>query len=354
MRQTYFTPSYLRIPAFGLDLSDRSFKYVSLKESRDGVRLSEWGAGEIPEGIIKLGELNKVDDLVVVLSEKLKNIKLRYAVVSLPEERGFVRDLRLPVMSEADIRSALEFKLSEHIPLKPEEAIFDYAVVPHAHAQHLDVVVYAFPRELLEKYVQLCAKINILPVAFELEAHGIARAALSPSLEYSVLLADFGATHVSFMIVYRGIVYFTATIDVAGFELDRAIVERMRISYEEAAKLKKDLGLTGKDSRGETLRQALIPLVKKIINEMKRHIDFWQSHNKETGPVKELVLTGADSNLYGLTDFIYDELQIPVRCANVWCNIHLPTRYVPEIHFNDSLGFAGAIGLAMRGFSNEI
>lgn len=354
MRHIFFTPSYLKIPAFGLDLSDRSFKYASFKKSSAGVRLGAWGSGEIPEGIIRLGELHKVNDLAVILAEKLKHMKLRYAVVSLPEERGFVRDIRLPMMSGEDIHSALEFKLSEHIPLKPEEAIFDYEVVPHTHAQHIDVVVYAFPRELLGKYVNLCAKINILPVAFELEAHGIARAALSPSLDYSVLLADFGATHVSFMVVYRGVVYFTATIDVAGFELDRAIVEHMKVSYEEAEKLKKGTGLMGRDARGEAMRQSLIPVVKKIVNEMKRHIDFWQSHNKETGPVKELVLTGADSNLYGLTDFIYDELQIPVRLANVWDNVHLPTHYVPEIHFNDSLGFAGAIGLAMRSFSNEI
>lgn len=343
-------PSYLNIPAFGLDISDRSFKYLRLTKDKRAIRVESFNSREIPVGIIEGGDIKNPDELGKILAQEFRSVDNPFVVVSLPEERGFVGDVRLPPMDPQDIRKALEFQLSEHIPMKPQEVVFDFAVISHSeHAgDHLDLVLYAFPVNLLDGYVKAIMTAGLIPVAFELEGHALSRSVVSPEIKHAVLLVDFGATHVSFTIVHHGIVYFTATIDVAGFELDRSISKSLNVTPEEAQRLKKEAGFV-KNTKYPGLYEALLPVLDRITGEMKRHIDFWATHNKETGPVEEIILSGGDSNLYGLIEFLSLQLNLPVRLADAWSHMRFPDKYIPPVHFRDSLSFATVIGLALRG-----
>src|SRR3989344_3472926 len=54
-------PSFLRLPIYAFELSDKSYKYLRLKEERGGIVLDDFGEGEIAAGGIEHGEIKKKD-----------------------------------------------------------------------------------------------------------------------------------------------------------------------------------------------------------------------------------------------------------------------------------------------------
>ncbi|GAH90129.1 unnamed protein product, partial [marine sediment metagenome] len=66
--------------------------------------------------------------------------------------------------------------------------------------------------------------------------------------------------------------------------------------------------------------------------------------------IKKILLCGRGANLKGLTDFVSSGLKIPVELGNPWINIlPEPLKQVPELVFEESLGYTTALGLALRG-----
>ena len=50
-------PRYLQMPALGMDISDRSLKFVEILEKGGALRLGRFGKRTLPEGLIEAGEI---------------------------------------------------------------------------------------------------------------------------------------------------------------------------------------------------------------------------------------------------------------------------------------------------------
>src|SRR3989344_6176172 len=104
-------PEYLEMPVIGLDISDRSFKFLSFTRSDGKIRLDKFGKKDMPEGIIAAGIIKKREELISFLSDHRKRLGIQYAVVSLPEEKAFLHVAQLPAMSAENIRETIEMQL---------------------------------------------------------------------------------------------------------------------------------------------------------------------------------------------------------------------------------------------------
>ena len=67
----------------------------------------------------------------------------------------------------------------------------------------------------------------------------------------------------------------------------------------------------------------------------------------------QIFLSGGDSNLFGLPEYLQKELDIPVSLANPWVNAKFPSKYLPSIKFKDSLRFSSVIGLSLKVMESE-
>ena len=349
------TPSYLHVPAFGLDISDNSLKYARLAPRGDGFVLGEYGQAEIPAGIIASGVILKEAALTEILSRAfaLKR-NLHYVSLSLPEEKGFVRVVRLPLMSPEELQEAVPLQLEEQVPLSAAEASMSYQVLPpdQPGAEYQDIVLVAFPRGLVDSYITTARAAGLIPIALELEAQATSRSVI-PASERSktILIADIGLTRTGFMIVENGVVEFTSTMPIGGKHINQAIQDTLRVSAAETEKVKIRYGLSP-SPEGTQITLALAPILAAIREEAARRIEFWHAHavdlgKKTTREVEKMFLCGGDANLIGFTGYLSAELNIPVSLANVWVNTSRNHSYVPEIEFNASLGYATAVGLAL-------
>lgn len=347
-------PSYLRMPAIGFDISDQSLKYVELRRSRKNIQLWAFGKKDIPPGMIEAGQVKQPDELAKFLKDFRKKIKNNRLIVALPEEKAFIRTVRLPSMKEEEIRGALELQLEEHIPLQPNEVVFDYEIIRNREPESpLDVSFAAVPLALVQSYRDVLFGAGFIPVAFETEPHALARSLIHPNEKNAEMIIDFGKTRTSFFISIGRRIEMSSTIKVAGKDLDAAISRLFSVSAEEGNRLKIEKGIL-KTKENEKIFSALLPVVCVIKDEAGRHLSYWKTHN-ESGPngknkeVEKIILCGGDSSLKGLTEYLAKELDVPAELGNPWTNIASFEEHIPEMELRESLMYATALGLGLRG-----
>lgn len=348
--QFFPPPQFLQMPAVGIDISDASMRFVELIEKRKGFVIGRFGERPVPRGIIESGEVKKPVELRAIFTEIKKAYNLEFVSVSLPEEKAYLFELRLPTMKYGGLRGAIELSLEEHVPLKAEEALFDYDIVKEDESS-ISISVAVVPYALVEGYLEAFAGTGITPVAFEIEAHSAARSVVPAADKGTSMIVDFGKTRTGISIVSEGFVQFTSTIPVGGSSLTEAIAKNLKVSYDEAEKIKRERSTSSKDA-SEDLALALMSTMSIMRDEISRHQSYWQEHTDDYGKKRPMIdkiyLCGGDSNLSGFVEYLASGLSAPVELANAMINVNTLEEYIPEISFNDSLRYATAIGLALR------
>lgn len=348
--QFFPPPQFLQMPAVGLDISDASMRFVELVEKRKGMVIGRYGERSIPRGIIESGEVKKPADLRTIFVEMKKMYGLEFVSVSLPEEKAYLFEARLPFMKYNDVRGAIELSLEEHVPLKADEALFDYDIIEETE-DYFIVSVSVVSRILVAGYLEAFSESGITPVGFEIEAHSIARSIIPEYDTNTYMTVDFGRTRTGIAIVSSGAVQFTSTVSVGGATLTETIAKKFGVSSDEAEKIKQEKGISG-SSDDEDLTLAFMSAVSILREEINRHQGYWQDHTdaygKKRPAIEKIYLCGGDSNLVGFVGYLASGLSVPVELSNALINVNTLEEYIPEISFNDSLRYAGAIGLALR------
>ena len=346
-------------PAFGLDISDFTVKFVKFTRSLSGGLIMEaFGEIVLPEGTVVEGEIKKEAELISVLKNNLvttegQRFSERFVAATLPEEKGFVHALQLPKMRPEDARKAARWEIEGIVPLPPEELYFDYAILSPTKdsLDHMDLLVTAFPRTIVDSYVRVLEEAGFSPVSLELESQAISRSLWSGEKE-ALIFVDLGATRTSFMTVVQESLIFTRSIPVGGKDFERSIAERLGVSKEEAKKIKIEVGLA-KDYQGGAVYAALLPLVSALADELKKHVLFYREHSTHRhgmpGDILRVVLSGGDANLTNLTNYLSVVLKKEVRIGNPLSRLFLEKHFAPPFSKNESLKYTTAIGAALRG-----
>lgn len=349
----------LKPDAFGLDISDLSLKIVKLTRKGRFLNLSSFLQEDIKPGLVKEGELRDEDKLAAVIQAALKKIKkgklgTRNVIASLPEEKAFLQVIKMPKMPVEDLKSAIIYEAENYIPLPVEEVYLDSQIVKPVvdHLDHLDVLIAALPKKTVDPYLNCLKKAGLSPQVLEIESLAVARALVKNGLSpFPLLLIDFGATRTSFIIFSGYSLRFTSSIPVSSQKITEAIAKNLNIDQKEAEKLKIKQGLGSKE-----IFEAAVPVLTDLSEQIKKYLDYYKTHalheHLDSGGkgVLRILLSGGGANLKGLTDFLSLEFKIPVVLGNPWINIlPEPLKKVPELPYEESLKYATALGLALRG-----
>lgn len=350
-----WTPKFLQDDAFGLDISDRSFKYAKLKKEHDMIDTEAFGQGSFPQGAIVAGEIKNLDAAARALADAVRAARLstKNVVLALPEERGFLRKVEVPGdVPDKDLRSFLELHVEEHIPIALEEAVFDYEVIPadNAAAAESDsaavreVIVTAFPRAIVDQYSTMARRAGLEPIVCETEMHALARVAIPREETRTVMVLDIGETRAGVLIAERGVVSFTSTKLIGGGAMIEAIERATGADRKEATRLFFEEGL---NPAQREVFNALIPMAATLRDEVAKHLAFWQTRARQSPA--HILLAGGIAHLEGLPEYLAYELRIPVSHAAIERILFDIQKGVPAINRHDALVWAVALGLAMRG-----
>jgi len=184
-------PSYVQLPSVGLDISDTSLKYISLRPGQDQpFDLVDWGDISIPSGVLQRGEVHDVKQLTAILTECREKTGAEFVRVSLPEERAYLFETELKRSTPIkEMRNLLEFRLAENVPIPARDVFFDYTVLPIASEsdRSMHVAVTAYTKETVQTYYEACRAAGLQPLSFEVEAQAMSRSVIPSDMELSLI-----------------------------------------------------------------------------------------------------------------------------------------------------------------------
>lgn len=348
-------PAYITMPCIGVDISDTSLKYVAFKPSlKNGSKrvLEQWGSLTIPSGVVSSGDVLDPKQLTAILSEFKEKTKAEFVRVSLPEERAYLFETEIKHNTPMkEVRSLLEFRLEENVPIPSREVFFDYTILPSkGEAKAVDVSVVAYAKHTIQSYYDACVAAGLRPVAFEVEGQAMARAMVPQGVEGAVMVVDFGKTRTGIGIVYKGSLLYTSTIDIGGEQLSQMLRKELGDTDEsELTRIKNTQGLLrGLDS--SVVRDTLMATVSVIKDEIMTRMQYWhlRTGHQTDRQIRSIILCGGSANLKGFPQYLTETLAIPARRGNVWENAFSLEETVPPIDRYHSFGYAAAIGLALK------
>lgn len=345
-------PSAVAMPSAGIDISGNSIKYVSLKETPLGLRVQSFTETPLEKGIIVDGDIEKQEQVVEVLRSYRLRGGIRNAMASIPERKAYLYQTLVP-KGETNFRSIIESTLEAYVPLPPKETVFDFEPVRAVQAGDI-VAVTAYAKRMVDAYVEVFKVAGITLRSLEVESQALARAVLrGEDRRRAVMIIDLGKQTTRIAIADSGAVSFTASLDMGGDTLTGAIMKNFNVSEAEAEKMKSERGfLMSKDNAG--LVEALMTTVSVMKEEIARQMAGWSTSSRSgitRLPVEKVIVCGGNANLRGLPEYLEASLRVPVVMANVWGNAFALDSYVPPMDFRESLEYATAIGLAIRGGS---
>lgn len=341
--------------AFGLDLSDQSLKLIELKKEGPNIELANFCDLVLPEGAIVKGRIVKEDVLVAsvkesILKAKKGRIKGRFVVACVPEFESFVRIIRLPNLPEEELSQAVKWEAEQHIPLSSSEVYLDWQKVGQDR-NDLEILVAAAAKKLVDAYVNVLKKAGLIPLAIEVESAATVRGLIREEDDSCYLLVDLGRARTSLIIYDHKTLQFTSAVEPFGQSFSEKISKDLGIDFNKGESLKKTYGLA-RESKGVGSRiyHSLLPLVQDLSREIETAGQFYQDHFPRGQKINKIILCGGGAKLKGIVPELKIILKQEVVLGNPWVNIlKLEHRYLPEITRKESLGYATAIGLALRG-----
>ncbi len=331
----------------GIDIGSKSIKVIEIIKSGGLYSLKSSGAvgyaGIAPDKAIEEKDFVAVAD---VLSKIIKQIGISSEVVniSLPEAVVFTRIIKFPILTDEEVASAVKWEAEQYIPIPVVDAVIQYTILERNQAlMQTSVLLVATPKSVVEKYVKVLRLAGLTPIFAETELTALARS-LSPEKGTSLLL-DLGSSATDMAIVKDTKVVFTRSIPIAGDAFTRAVAQGLGIELVQAEEYKKTYGLSDNQLEGK-IKNALDPVFRVVIDEIKKAISFFQSEEKGDAPTS-IVITGGASIMPDVVPYLTNALGIETVVGNPFAKINLDAENAKNLAPYAAI-YGSAVGLAMR------
>jgi type IV pilus assembly protein PilM len=335
----------------GLDLGATGIRGVQVSRGKDGqFAVTQAAAVDLDPGIIKNGEVVDIDGLIDALKAFWKSSKFSTKNVAFGLSNGsvLVRPMDLPYMPAKDFKASLRYQVGDSLPVSVSDVNLDYHtlgeyVQKNEHDQATDmmrILLVAANTEMVEAFSDAVMEAGLTPVRADtipfalirLTTGGVAGGATDP-IE---VIVDLGADVINVIVHQGGQPRFVRTIaSFGGNQVTDALMERFRVSYEQAEEIKQRVGLvgavgatapaptesvfggapaapsTGIDPQTEAALKVITPWAGAVIAEIRNSLDYFLSAY-ENVHLARVHLTGGGANMNGLVQRLSSELRLPV------------------------------------------
>lgn len=337
--------SFRKELSFGLDVSDRSLKVMQFSRTRNQTHLGSFGEITLPEGLIDQGIIQNDAEVAGRIKEVVSKagIASNHVVAALPEAHTFLKLVTVAKDDSPALRDQISKELQKHLPYDIEEVWWDFATVAQDET-HLQILIGAAPRTLVESYRQVLIKAGLMPVLFDIESLAIARALINSGApgQGCSMAVNIGQSKATIIMANSLTVIFTADGRSAAGELTAKIAEALSLDQNAAEEMKRKRGLVRETTEySATVKKYADNLAQRI----RGTINFAANQVRACPAVSQVLLSGGGALLAGLPEELTGQLKIPTRLADPWINTRdsIGTKVQPEL----GIRLVTAIGLAL-------
>lgn len=333
----------------GLDIGTKTIKIVELEKEGASFSLSASGivgfSGNSVEKLVDEKEMGTFSQVIRKLHSEA-GVSGHDIVLSIPEQGAFTRTVTFPLLTDAEISSAVKWELEQYIPIPAAEAISQHIILERndkSTPPSVLVLLVAAPRVLVEKYTRIVQMAGLNPIAVETELVALTRS-LAP-VDKTVLLMDLGANSTDIAIARNGLLCFSRSIPLAGEAFTRAVSQGLGVTPVQAEEYKKTYGMVSTQLEGK-VKGALDPVLRLVVDEVKKAISFYETEQKEEAPTA-IEISGGSSGMPQIITALTELLGIEVSVANPFNNVKTDPETAQKLAPYAPL-YSVAVGLAMR------
>lgn len=260
-----------------------------------------------------------------------------------------VRYVTMPMMSDAELRSALPLEADKYMPYDVSELYLDgQRLALGGNAQEMRVLMVSVKKALLQEHVGLLKQVKCPPAVVDVDAFALGnayeltkRAGAGEGEPNVVALVDVGASKTSINILHKDVSCFTREVYVGGRDLTEAIAKRLSVEPAEAEQIKRN----PEDHKAEIL-DAVASVAEDLGNEIRLSFDYFESQFEEE--VQQVKVSGGGARLGGLDQILQGVFGKPTGFWDPMGGVVLPEGAAGDLLRNNAAQFAIAVGLAAR------
>ena len=358
--------------ALGIDISRYSIEICALTSERDVVAYERVAMGE---GSLQISNVAENDMLRMNLDQALAKLYTRAGnlhgvrvVTNIPEQHTYVRYFDVPVdVSGNDLLLHLQKEAGKVIPLEPRDMTATYVVLgkPEKSKATKRVLFAATRKDITRTILEAFHAVGIDDPVLDIESMALMRSLLPAKSQPGAVCILDGGSEVSSIHIFEGL--SAPVVSVAypegGVHATRRIAEKLKLSFEEAEKMKHAFGFlkaprvplesgaktsTADDTVAGEISSILHDWYQPLLSEFHKTIAFYEAH--ENKRVSHVILSGGAALLPGIIPYSTTWMERPVRVGNPLGNLRNS-----EILGKDkpSVLYAVGIGLALRGIDSS-
>jgi len=338
---------------YGIDMGSKSIKIVRLsrKSKSDSWALERWAYLPFPgTGEISLTE--KMPEAIHLIKDFLGKEKrgARSAAISVSGNSVVIRYVKLAKTTKEQLAKMLPLEAEPYIPFAIPEVNLGFEILGEVTEEgqtKMDTVLVAVKKELLAQYLNTIKLCGLQPAVVDIDAFCLQRVTPMPAApsgsgpDEAVMAINIGASLATISILEQGVCRVARDVFIAGNAIDKALQRNLNLSFEEAEKAKQNVSLAAPE--GSEISKTLIAVLKDLVLEIQRSLDFYLSQRAER-QIQKVFLSGGSARLRDLTTFLSNEIRLPVELLDPFSGIKGGEGVPPELKPH----LAIAVSLAMR------
>ncbi len=241
--------------------------------------------------------------------------------LAVPETVVSTKVINIPLLSDAELASAINWQAEQHIPIPPEDLMLEYQVLyrpQKGEKNPMRVLLVGVRKQLMERFVGMFNQLGVEPTIVETHILAVIRSLQFEATDPTTLVVQLGASSMNLALVHQGELRFVLSQLNGGQLLTKALEQTLGLDATQSEQYKRTYGLEEAQFQGK-VREALLPAARVLVTELRKAMQFFTSQNPQES-VKRIVLSGGSAVLPGFVQFITDELGTEVLVAAPFAN----------------------------------
>ncbi len=315
--------------AVGLDIGTSAVRAAELALGGTQVTLQRFGQVGLPPGAVRDGEVVDVDVVGAAIRQLWAQVRFsaKRVVLGVANQKVVVRQVDLPWLPAAELRTSLPFQVQDFIPMPVERAILDFHPLEEFQGENgarmIRVLLVAAARDMVTAALAAVTKAGLTTVMVDLTPFAVLRA-LAPVDELGLdseaeALVEVGARVTNIVVHSGGVPRFVRILLMGGQDITEAVAERMGVPIDEAEAVKQSIGMAAEPgdaaAEGSPAARVIESTAAAFVQEVRGSLDYYVAQ-PAAAPLRRIRLSGGGGQLDGLSERLAAATRLPIETAS--------------------------------------
>lgn len=333
----------------GLDIGSYAIKIIVGKKKGRGLDVERAVEVVNPIGSLIPSDAQQRQKLIETLKVLFKEQKIPTGNVrvSLAESMVVTKVVTMPVLSDAELASAIQWQVEQHIPIPLEQMDYEYTVLrrsePKDKVQNMDVLIIGAQKQYISDLADLFLEAG-LDVS-QMETDTLAQLRILSLLlqpQENAAHLHLGASSSTFSLIWHGYLNFAQAIPSGGVLFSRAIERGVGLDAARSEEYKRTFGLQAQQLEGR-VRAALLPILDALGAEIQKGLHYFSTQHPGE-QISRVYVSGGSLYLPELLPYFSQSLSVEL--------VPVELNRIEGFTFREQIAqdsrFIVAAGLAMR------